>query len=96
MCSCIYCCLHKGNLESVYTYHILHDWTLKQPFLEFQNNFEFAKKVFALQDGLASVLRRTATWIMDNGGVVRNFENLGEQELPTKMRAHAESFKHGR
>ena len=48
------------------------------------------------QDGLASLLRRTATWIMDNGGVVRKFENLGEQELPYKMKAHAERFTHGR
>eukprot|EP00112_Aurelia_sp_Birch-Aquarium-sp1_P002109 Seg123.4 transcript_id=Seg123.4/GoldUCD/mRNA.D3Y31 product="28S ribosomal protein S6 mitochondrial" pseudo=true protein_id=Seg123.4/GoldUCD/D3Y31 len=48
------------------------------------------------KDGLASLLRRTATWIMDNGGVVRKFENLGEQELPYKMKAHAERFTHGR
>eukprot|EP00795_Rhopilema_esculentum_P017317 gene17317-8895_t len=33
---------------------------------------------------------------MDNGGVVRKIENLGEQELPYKMRAHAENFTHGR
>ena len=52
--------------------------------------------IFSVQDGFASVLRRTATWIMDNGGVVRKLENLGEQELPNRMRVHAENFTHGR
>ena len=49
-----------------------------------------------MQDGFAGVLRRTASWIMDNGGVVRKLENLGEQELPNRMRSHAENFTHGR
>jgi len=48
------------------------------------------------KDGFAGVLRRTASWIMDNGGVVRKLENLGEQELPNRMRSHAENFTHGR
>ena len=49
-----------------------------------------------LQEGFASVLRRTALSIMDKGGVVRKMENLGEQELPHRMRAHAEWHTHAR
>ena len=49
-----------------------------------------------LQEGFASVLRRTALSIMDKGGVVRKMENLGEQELPHKMRVHTEWHTHGR
>ena len=33
---------------------------------------------------------------MDKGGVVRKMENLGEQELPHRMRAHTEWHTHGR
>ena len=42
------------------------------------------------------MLRRTALSIMEKGGVVRKMENLGEQELPYRMRAHAEWHTHGR
>ncbi|XP_068698633.1 small ribosomal subunit protein bS6m-like [Montipora foliosa] len=48
------------------------------------------------KEGYASVLRRTALSIMDRGGVVRKMENLGEQELPHRMRAHTEWHSHGR
>jgi len=33
---------------------------------------------------------------MEKGGVVRKMENLGEQELPHRMRAHTEWHTHGR
>lgn len=48
------------------------------------------------QEGFASVLRRTALFIMEKGGVVKKMENLGEQELPHRMRAHHEWNTHGR
>ena len=49
-----------------------------------------------IQGALADVLRRTAILVMENGGVVRKMENLGEQELPYKIRAHNEWHTHGR
>lgn len=48
------------------------------------------------KEGLASVLRRTALFIIEKGGVVKKMENLGEQELPYRMRAHHEWNTHGR
>ncbi|XP_028409535.1 28S ribosomal protein S6, mitochondrial-like [Dendronephthya gigantea] len=47
-------------------------------------------------EGLANILRRVATLVMEQGGVVRKMENLGEQELPYRMRAHNEWHTQGR
>ncbi|KAJ7321764.1 28S ribosomal protein S6, mitochondrial [Desmophyllum pertusum] len=48
------------------------------------------------KEGFASVLRRTAQFIMDKGGVVKKMENLGEQELPYRMRSHHQWNSRGR
>ena len=45
---------------------------------------------------LSHILRRTATSIFQKEGVIRKIENLGEQELPYRMKAHAEWHTHGR
>lgn len=57
----------------------------------------FARSIFLFgQEGFSSMLRRTALFIMNEGGVVKKMENLGEQELPHRMRAHHEWNTHGR
>ncbi|XP_020908491.1 28S ribosomal protein S6, mitochondrial [Exaiptasia diaphana] len=48
------------------------------------------------REGFAHLLRQTCTSIMDKGGVVRKLENLGQQRLPQRMRAHAEWHHIGR
>ncbi|RMX55383.1 hypothetical protein pdam_00010158 [Pocillopora damicornis] len=48
------------------------------------------------KEGFSSMLRRTALFIINEGGVVKKMENLGEQELPHRMRAHHEWNTHGR
>ena len=58
--------------------------------------FQDLNVVLFWQEGFASVLCQTALSIMDKGGVVRKMENLGEQELPHRMRAHTEWHTHGR
>ncbi|XP_046849056.1 28S ribosomal protein S6, mitochondrial-like [Xenia sp. Carnegie-2017] len=47
-------------------------------------------------EGLANILRRVAVLVMEKGGVVRKMENLGQQELPYRMKAHNEWHTHGR
>mgnify|MGYP002803445022 CR=1 FL=1 len=47
-------------------------------------------------EGLANILRRVATLVMEKGGVVRKMENLGQQELPYRMRAHNVWHTYGR
>ena len=34
-------------------------------------------------------------FLLNNGGVVSKMENIGEQELPLRMRAHTEEHTHG-
>ena len=47
------------------------------------------------KDGLQSLLKRTCDFIFDQDGIVRKIENLGEQELPYRMKAHTEWHTHG-
>jgi small subunit ribosomal protein S6 len=42
-----------------------------------------------------SVLSFSARHVLDNGGVVRNFQNLGTKQLPYRMKRHQEIFDHG-
>ncbi|XP_031555890.1 28S ribosomal protein S6, mitochondrial-like isoform X2 [Actinia tenebrosa] len=48
------------------------------------------------REGYVNLLRQTCKSIMDKGGVVRKLENLGQQKLPYRMRAHADWHNHGR
>lgn len=43
---------------------------------------------FYLQPELISVIKRTATSILDKGGVIRKLENLGSRPLPHKVSEH--------
>lgn len=48
------------------------------------------------REHLHGVLKRTCNHIFEQEGVVRGIENLGEQELPYRMKAHTEWHTHGR
>ncbi|XP_071497304.1 small ribosomal subunit protein bS6m-like [Diadema antillarum] len=44
---------------------------------------------------MVDALKRSLTEVMNNGGIVRKIENLGEKRLPYRMRAHRQNFSHG-
>ena len=44
-----------------------------------------------MQEGLANLMKGTATSIMQNQAVIRNIEFLGTQKLPYRMK-HQESY----
>ena len=48
------------------------------------------------KEPLRDIVRRIANSIFEQDGVIRKIENLGEQELPYRMKAHAEWHTHGR
>ncbi|ORX81710.1 30S ribosomal protein S6 [Basidiobolus meristosporus CBS 931.73] len=48
------------------------------------------------EPNLADLLRKTATQVMERGGVVRGFENMGEQALPYRMKRHQTYHSEGR
>lgn len=48
------------------------------------------------REHLHSVLKRTCSHIFEQEGVVRSIENLGEQELPYRMKAQTDWHTHGR
>ncbi|EDO44022.1 predicted protein [Nematostella vectensis] len=48
------------------------------------------------KEGFSNILRQTCQSIISKGGVVRKIENLGQQQLPYRMRAHAEWHTQGR
>lgn len=48
------------------------------------------------KDGLAGVVRRAANCVYEQEGVIRKMYNMGEQELPYRMKAHAEWHTYGR
>lgn len=43
-----------------------------------------------------SLLKATAGAVMNNGGVVRQFKNYGEKDLPFVMKRHGSYHAHGR
>ncbi|PIK52810.1 putative 28S ribosomal protein S6, mitochondrial-like [Apostichopus japonicus] len=45
---------------------------------------------------LRDAVRRSLTFILENGGIIRKLEYLGEKRLPYRMRAHNENFVNGR
>ncbi|RKP08781.1 30S ribosomal protein S6 [Thamnocephalis sphaerospora] len=45
---------------------------------------------------LSEVLRTSARTVLDRGGVVRGFQNLGERELPYRMKRHQMYHTRGR
>ena len=47
------------------------------------------------KDLLLHNVEQPCSVILNKGGVVRKMENLGEQELPHRMRAHTEEHTHG-
>ncbi|KAJ3285672.1 hypothetical protein HK104_009379 [Borealophlyctis nickersoniae] len=42
-----------------------------------------------------AILRMAALHVLDSGGVVRKFENLGDKALPYRMKRHQEIFSEG-
>ncbi|XP_062511446.1 small ribosomal subunit protein bS6m-like isoform X2 [Corticium candelabrum] len=52
--------------------------------------------VRATNKGVASVIRRTALAILERNCVLKEIENLGERDLPYRMRSHQEYFTRGR
>ena len=48
------------------------------------------------REGLHTLLKRTCNFIFEQNGIIRKIENLGEQELPYRMKAHTEWLTHGR
>jgi len=48
------------------------------------------------REGLHTLLKRTCNFIFEQNGIIRKIENLGEQELPYRMKAHTEWHTHGR
>ncbi|KAL7749377.1 hypothetical protein RI367_005248 [Sorochytrium milnesiophthora] len=53
-----------------------------------------APRVFA-QEPISALLRATAGLIYNRGGVVRSLENMGERDLPYRMKAHQEYQERG-
>lgn len=47
------------------------------------------------KDSLAAFLKRTCGYIFERDGVVREIQNLGQQELPYYMKAHTIKNTHG-
>lgn len=45
---------------------------------------------------LADVFKKVATTILEQGAVLRGLQNLGERDLPYRMRAHSQWFYKGR
>ena len=45
---------------------------------------------------LSQLLRKTFSVVLDQGAVLRKVENLGERQLPYRMRAHSKHFQDGR
>jgi small subunit ribosomal protein S6 len=45
---------------------------------------------------LSDMLRLSATTIINGGGVVRGFQNLGEHDLPYRMKRHQVYHTRGR
>ncbi|KAJ3081795.1 hypothetical protein HK102_002124, partial [Quaeritorhiza haematococci] len=55
-----------------------------------------ASKAFKSKDAdLANLMKTAGLHILDRGGVVRKFENIGSRQLPYRMRRHQEIFDHG-
>ncbi|RKP14411.1 30S ribosomal protein S6 [Piptocephalis cylindrospora] len=48
-----------------------------------------------LPEAINSLLRSTATAVMSNGGVVRQFRNYGAKDLPFLMKRHGSYHAHG-
>ncbi|KAJ8027061.1 28S ribosomal protein S6, mitochondrial [Holothuria leucospilota] len=44
---------------------------------------------------LRQMLKRSLTFILENGCIVRKLEYLGEKRLPYRMSAHSQSHTHG-
>ncbi|XP_041463316.1 28S ribosomal protein S6, mitochondrial-like isoform X2 [Lytechinus variegatus] len=44
---------------------------------------------------MVDALKRSLTQVMENGGIVRKIENLGEKQLPYRIRAHRQNFSYG-
>ncbi|CAH1799815.1 unnamed protein product [Owenia fusiformis] len=44
---------------------------------------------------LHTAIKRTAETILERGGIIRSFENLGKRALPYKMSAHKERHTEG-
>lgn len=45
---------------------------------------------------LSQLLKKTLSVVLDQGAVLRKVENLGERQLPYRMRAHSKYFQDGR
>ena len=45
---------------------------------------------------LPKMLRGVCTTVLKENTIIRNLENLGERELPHKIRVHNEQFLQGR
>ncbi|XP_072018791.1 small ribosomal subunit protein bS6m-like [Amphiura filiformis] len=44
---------------------------------------------------LVGAVKRALTFVIENGGIVRKLESMGEKNLPYRMRAHQENFTKG-
>ena len=45
---------------------------------------------------MSSAIKSVATLLMENRGIIRKIENLGEKDLPYRIRAHSKIFCKGR
>lgn len=60
-------------------------------------HYEVALVVRAVsRQNLPRLLRGVCTTVLEENGVLRKLENLGEREIPHKMRVHNEQFETGR
>ncbi|XP_065837814.1 small ribosomal subunit protein bS6m-like [Oscarella lobularis] len=48
------------------------------------------------KEATAAILRRISLSVMDLGGLLTEIENLGQRELPYRMRSHTEYHTKGR